>query len=89
MKSTSYLGAAATAVAALVTSFPAAAQTSPDTSTTGAASVTFGSPAGASVATDAPVANEKPTRRHDDSVHVGVLGGVGFPRPLGVEAVLQ
>ncbi|HEY1694386.1 MAG TPA: hypothetical protein VGG39_19590 [Polyangiaceae bacterium] len=94
MKSTPTLGAAAFAVAALVTSFPAAAQappdppTSPDTSTTGTASVTFGSPAEATVGTDAP-ADEKPTRRRDDSVHVGVLGGVGFPRPLGVEAILQ
>jgi hypothetical protein len=32
--------------------------------------------------------NEKPSSHTDDSVHVGVLGGVGFPRPLAVEGVI-
>jgi len=39
---------------------------------------------------DAPAPKETPDPSHrDGSVHFGVLGGVGFPRPLAIEGVLQ
>ena len=39
---------------------------------------------------DAPAPKETDSAHHDGGgVHFGVLGGVGFPRPLAVEAVLQ
>jgi hypothetical protein len=38
---------------------------------------------------DAPAPKETDSAHHDGGVHFGVLGGVGFPRPLAVEGVLQ
>jgi hypothetical protein len=39
---------------------------------------------------DAPAPKETPDpAHHDGSVHVGALGGVGFPRPLAIEGVLE
>jgi hypothetical protein len=72
LKSTSYLGAAACAVATLVTL--AASSTALAQTTTASTSA---------------LASEKSTVHHGDGVHLGVVGGVGFPRPLGVEGLIQ
>jgi hypothetical protein len=37
----------------------------------------------------APSPKETDTARRGDGVHLGVLGGVGFPRPLEVEGLLE
>jgi hypothetical protein len=38
---------------------------------------------------DAPAPKETDSSHHDGGVHVGVLGGVGFPRPLAIEGVIE
>jgi hypothetical protein len=74
LKSTSLLGALACALCLLAASTNALAQSAPPSSLAQAAS---------------PPPKETDTSHRDSSVHVGVLGGVGFPRPLAVEGVLQ
>jgi hypothetical protein len=49
-------------------------------------------PIAASAPTATPVApgpRETDARHRGDGVHVGVLGGVGFPRPLAIEGMLE
>jgi hypothetical protein len=49
-------------------------------------------PAAASAPSATPVApgpRETDARHRGDGVHVGVLGGVGFPRPLAIEGMLE
>jgi hypothetical protein len=76
VKYPSFLGASLLALASLVVSPSAHAQ-------------------GEEVADSPPRKDEPPppkdtdASRHDSTVHVGVLGGVGFPRPLAIEGVLQ
>lgn len=73
MKSKLLLGAAAFALASLAIHSTAFAQTA-----------TPGAPQ-----TEAPAPRETDASHRDGSVHFGVLGGVGFPRPLAVEGVLE
>lgn len=42
----------------------------------------------ATTASEPNVERDQPTRGEDDGVEIGVLGGVGFPRPLAIEGVV-
>jgi hypothetical protein len=75
VKSKSFLGAIAPALALLAAS-PAALAQGP-------------APADAPAPKDeVPAPKDTDPSHHDGSVHVGVLGGIGFPRPLAIEGVL-
>jgi hypothetical protein len=76
VKSTSLLGAAAFAVASLALSTTALAQT-----------VSPADPP--SPKDESPAPKETDASHRDNGIHVGVLGGVGFPRPLAIEGVLE
>ncbi|HEY3821133.1 MAG TPA: hypothetical protein VGL81_28405 [Polyangiaceae bacterium] len=76
MKSKSLLGAAMFALASLVVSSTAFAQ-DPSQSD---------SP---SRKDDPPPPRDTDAAHHDGSAHVGLLGGVGFPRPLAIEGVIE
>jgi hypothetical protein len=78
VKSKSLLGAAACALASLALS-----------STTAFAQTAAPAETPPPTKEDAPVPKEDTdASHHDGSVHVGVLGGIGFPRPLAIEGVL-
>ncbi len=36
-----------------------------------------------------PTERDKTEREHEDAVDIGVLGGIGFPHPLAVEAIVR
>ncbi len=76
MKYPSFLGASLLALASLVVSTSAHAQ---------GAETTDSPPR----KDEAPPPKDTDASKHDGTVHVGVLGGVGFPRPLAIEGVLQ
>jgi hypothetical protein len=76
VKSKSLLGAVACVIASLAVSTTALAQPNAPAD----------SPAPRE---EAPAPKDTDASHHDGSVHVGVLGGVGFPRPLAIEGVLQ
>jgi hypothetical protein len=77
VKYTSFLGAGLLALALLVVSTSAHAQ----------GVETVDSPPRKDEA--APPPKDSDASKHDGTVHVGVLGGVGFPRPLAIEGVLE
>jgi hypothetical protein len=75
VKSKSLLGAIASVLVSLVISTTALAQDP--------------APADSPAAKEeAPAPKDTDASHHDGSVHVGVLGGIGFPRPLAIEGVL-
>jgi hypothetical protein len=76
VKYPSFLGASLLALASLVVSTSAHAQ---------GAETTDSPPR----KDEAPPPKDTDASKHDGTVHVGVLGGVGFPRPLAIEGVLQ
>ena len=76
MKSKSLLGAAMFALASLAVSTTSLAQTAMQADPPPRKD-------------DSPAPRETTAPHRDSSVHVGVLGGVGFPRPLAIEAVLE
>jgi hypothetical protein len=82
VKYTSFLGAATLALASLVVCSSARAQ----------GAETTDSPPQKDEAPrkdEAPPPKDADASRHDGSVHFSALGGVGFPRPLAIEGVLQ
>jgi len=79
LKSTFLLGAAASALVSLAISNRALAQGPAQTE----------SAAAPTAKEDPPAPKETDASHRDGAVHVGVLGGVGFPRPLAIEGVLQ
>lgn len=84
MKSKSLLGAAMLALASLAVSSTALAQTA--AAQTESPGLREDAP---TPREDAPAPKETDASHHDGSLHFGVLGGVGFPRPLAIEGVLE
>lgn len=86
MKLKLYLGALACALFTFASTRAALADTAPPAAPTA-------SPPRGTITTTTPALsgapNERLAPRGASSVNVGVLGGVGFPRPLAVEGVLQ
>lgn len=69
--------ACALSFAALLSAYRASAQST--------ASAAVASPS----RTSASLANERDPTAHHDAIDVGVLGGVGFPRPMAIEGVIE